>query len=354
MDSTDPAGAPSFLQSDWWFSIKEAQGWRGYRLAKPVVGDTAGDGELRGRVAPGGLLRRVGPFFLFYLPYACETCSSIHDVTEAMRSLAASAPEPVSVLRWDSPWELRRFSASAARDEGLQRSPMRVQPPDTVILDLAGTEEQLLTGMKAKTRYNVRLATKRNVEVRIVRPDEEGAEEALAAWYRLYQDTARRDRIAIHPGEYYRRVFLRAAAVNPDGLGSAHPEPRREMLLAWHEGDLLGGIVTVSYEGTTTYLYGAGADVKRNLMASYLLQWEAIRRAREGGDRWYDFFGIPPSDDPGHPMHGLYRFKTGFGGRVIHRAGAWDLPIRPLRTRLYHGAERLRKWYYFSFRKRGE
>ena len=134
--------------------------------------------------------------------------------------------------------------------------------------------------------------------------------------------------------------------------GGAREAPVITLYTAHHEDDLLGGIIVASWRGVSTYLYGASSDVKRNLMAAYLLQWEAMRRAMANGDHGYDLFGIPPTDDPAHPMHGLYRFKTGFGGRVLHRAGAWDLILRPTPGALYRGAERLRGWYYYRVRKR--
>jgi lipid II:glycine glycyltransferase (peptidoglycan interpeptide bridge formation enzyme) len=78
-------------------------------------------------------------------------------------------------------------------------------------------------------------------------------------------------------------------------------------------------------------------------MAPYLLQWTAMRDARASGCKHYDLFGIPPSDDPGHPMAGLYRFKTGFGGQIVHRSGSWDFACRPLTRTLFTLAEALRK-----------
>jgi lipid II:glycine glycyltransferase (peptidoglycan interpeptide bridge formation enzyme) len=78
-------------------------------------------------------------------------------------------------------------------------------------------------------------------------------------------------------------------------------------------------------------------------MAPYALQLKAMEDARLAGCAEYDLFGIPPADDPDHPMAGLYRFKTGFGGRIIHRSGSWDLAYRPLACRLFRAAETLRK-----------
>jgi lipid II:glycine glycyltransferase (peptidoglycan interpeptide bridge formation enzyme) len=92
-----------------------------------------------------------------------------------------------------------------------------------------------------------------------------------------------------------------------------------------------------------TYLYGASSNIKRNLMAPYALQWKAIQDAQSSGCIVYDLFGIPPNEDPDHPMAGLYRFKTGFGGSIIHRPGSWDYPCKPLLYTLFKRAEHLRK-----------
>ena len=88
-------------------------------------------------------------------------------------------------------------------------------------------------------------------------------------------------------------------------------------------------------------------------MPNYALQWRAILHAREAGFATYDLFGVPPADDPTHPMHGLYRFKTGFGGRLVHRAGSWDVVTRPMRYGAYHFAERIRSFYFHRMRKAG-
>jgi lipid II:glycine glycyltransferase (peptidoglycan interpeptide bridge formation enzyme) len=65
--------------------------------------------------------------------------------------------------------------------------------------------------------------------------------------------------------------------------------------------------------------------------------------AKAAGCTQYDLFGIPPTADPKHPMAGLYLFKTGFGGMVIHRPGSWDFTYKPLVRRLFSLAEALRK-----------
>jgi lipid II:glycine glycyltransferase (peptidoglycan interpeptide bridge formation enzyme) len=220
---------------------------------------------------------------------------------------------------------------------GFRLAPLRkagadIQPPDTVIIDLAAGREAVLAGMKAKTRYNVRLAEKKSVRIATAGPD------GLDDWYRLYQETATRDRIAVHSLEYYRTLLEQ----NPD---------RCELLLASHEDDLLAGIIMLYCGQRATYLYGASANIKRNLMPAYLLQWTAMQRAIDRGCTSYDCFGIPPSSDPAHPMHGLFQFKTGFGGETVHHAGSWDAPVRPWLYALYGKAETLRQFWFKKVKK---
>jgi lipid II:glycine glycyltransferase (peptidoglycan interpeptide bridge formation enzyme) len=97
--------------------------------------------------------------------------------------------------------------------------------------------------------------------------------------------------------------------------------------MADHEGEFLAAMFLVISNKRATYLYGASSDRKRNLMATYAIQWEAIRMAGGAGCEEYDMFGVAPNGYRSHPMHGLYRFKSGFGGKMFHRMGCWDYPL---------------------------
>lgn len=320
----------TLLQSTWWGRVKQQVGWE-------RVGTT-----------PLVLRRRVGPFTIAYAPHAFgedSDPSATIPVAEAVATLRR-CEDTATLLRWDVPWSRDAIDRAEWISEGLHPAPVRIQPPDTVIVPLSSDENDLLTAMKSKTRYNVRLAAKRGVTV------EKGTDaEALALlprWYELYKETASRDRIGIHPYRYYETVLRTAVEMQRAG----EPSPELSVYTAYHEGDLLAGIVVASWAGTSTYLYGASANKKRNLMASYLLQWSAMRDAAGAGDQRYDLFGIPPADDPNHPMHGLYRFKTGFGGEILRRGGAWDIPIHRATSGMYRRVEALRGWYHYRFRKR--
>jgi lipid II:glycine glycyltransferase (peptidoglycan interpeptide bridge formation enzyme) len=197
--------------------------------------------------------------------------------------------------------------------------------------------------MKAKWRYNIRLAAKKGVLV------EEAGPAAISEFYELYRATSARDRIALHPESYYSRLFSLAAERREAGLQGT---PELRLWIARHEGRALASIVTLFRGDKAVYLYGASSDEKRNLMPAYALQWAAMAAAKAAGCAQYDLFGISPSDDPSHPMAGLYRFKTGFGGEIAHRAGSWDYPLRPAAYACFRLAEGARSWWFKDFKKR--
>lgn len=329
---------PWFLQSAWWGAFKAAQGWeaRAFRVwgGQPLL----------------VLIRRVGAGQrLAYVPHGPVWMDGPEpDVMELMDLGAALKAElgGALALRFDLVSGVTRlrddeFSAPPPLPYPLKKG-LDVQVPDTVLVDLAPEPEALLADMHKKTRYNIRLAERHGVRV------EPGLDAGdLNAWYGLYEVTARRDRIAIHPLSYYRDLWN---LCRPGGLAYGQGA-RLHLLLAKKDDTLLAGIWVLHWAGRATYIYGASADEQRELMPSYALQWAALEQARAAGCADYDFFGIPPAADEAHPLHGLWRFKTGFGGRLVHRHGAWDLPLSPLYGP-YRAAEGLRAWYYKTWRKR--
>jgi lipid II:glycine glycyltransferase (peptidoglycan interpeptide bridge formation enzyme) len=354
----DLEGNQVLLQSGFWGAFRQRLGWRAVAFHCSVHGR-----EFRLLV----LIRRLAPGVqLAYVPHGPELSESPVDPERFLIDLAGALRPYLwrcLFLRFDLPWDAEGSGnkpPALKRSAGLLKAPMDIQPPSTVILDLGIGEEQLLASMKSKTRYNVRLAAKKGVEISIAGsgpgssetrglvPDDTKHEKpapSLAEWYRLYEETARRDRITLHGRSYYETLFDLAGSY---GAGA----PELYLLTARHEGELLAGIIVALKGEGAWYLYGASSDRKRNLMPSYALQWRAIQLARERGCRFYDLFGIPPSDDPSHPMHGLFRFKTGFGGRIVNRPGCYDVALRPLLYKAYRSAEGLRESYYRRWRKR--
>jgi peptidoglycan pentaglycine glycine transferase (the first glycine) len=197
-----------------------------------------------------------------------------------------------------------------------------VQPIRTIMLDLTPDEQGLLTNMKEKWRYNIRLAGRKGVQVRPAR-----GREDVQAWYRLLQTTGQRDSFGIHTFDYYWQAWQIFT-----------PLQQAQLFLAEYEGQLLGGIFVGSMARHAIYLYGASGNENRNLMPNYLLQWEAIRWAKSQGATSYDMWGIPETDDADEAMVGVYRFKSGWGGRVARFAGNYEHVFHPLAMRL------ARKW----------
>jgi len=324
------------LQSGFWGHFKQEHGWRASAFSVTV--GTAGFGLLV-------LTRKIARLFsIAYVPfgpvhYPCAGRGEF--LADLARALRPSLPRGTLFLRFDLAWT-KNGEAPALRSRGnarVRKSASDMQPASTVLVDIARPLDEVLVSMKPKTRYNIRLAEKKGVTVTVGSPDD------LVRWYSIYKETARRDRIGIHSLPYYRGLLQSSHEYQ----GAA---PVVNLLLAWHEGDLLAGNIVAFWKTRAAYLYGASSGVKRNLMPTYALQWEAIRRAHAAGCRTYDLFGVPPRPDPGHPMFGLYQFKTGFADNVLERWGTWDATFRPMLCSLYRGAEAARMFYHRDLKKR--
>lgn len=295
------------------------------------------------------LVRKVGfHFSIAYAPFGPVITSSSIDFPErellsvlpaVSRILKSFLPNGTVFIRFDIPWDKDFLSSLDKKTVKLfKRSPVDIQPADTVVVDISPTEEEILSNMKSKTRYNIRLAEKKGVRVI------EGTPADLATWYAIYQETSLRDRIAIHSLDYYQGLFT-----NSEKYPGHSPEVK--LYLALSDDEVLAGNVVVFFGKTATYLYGASKSQKRNYMPAYALQWRTMQIAKEKGCSFYDLFGIPPTNDPSHPMHGLYRFKTGFGGEIVSRGGCWDYPLLPTLYSVTAFLERLRYIYYKKIKK---
>ncbi len=275
------------------------------------------------------------PFGPKFLPDIDRRGPWLEQISEELRP---HLPETCRFIRFDLPWESPWSKDMNCYSEkniwlgepktriqemrmnfdtsqwNLRRAPTDLLPKDTVILDLNLDSDQLLKQMKPKTRYNIRLSDRKGVRVR------EAGKDELAVWYQLYCQTAYRHGMFLNDLEYFRSVF-EVRAKDSNSPGQVH------MLLAEFGDVPMAGLLMAISGSRATYLYGASSDKNRGCMASYALQWKAICKAKEAGCKEYDFFGISPNPDPYHPMYGLYRFKTGFGGNIYHYQGCWDYPF---------------------------
>jgi lipid II:glycine glycyltransferase (peptidoglycan interpeptide bridge formation enzyme) len=206
-------------------------------------------------------------------------------------------------------------------------------PSSTVFLDLTKDLSSIRKAMKPKTRYNTDLATRRGVYV-IETID-------LDVWYNLYRETVKRNKLYLHNIDYFRTVL---------NISSDKTQSPAEVILlvAMHGGQPLAAMYLVISGCRATYLYGASSSDNRNLMAPYALQWHAIKTAKEKNCTEYDMFGVSPGPDPKHPLYGLYRFKTGFGGEVYHTLGCWDYPFNEEIYKSYSFSEMKSQGYHVN------
>ena len=332
------------LQSALWARFKERFGWRSEAFHW-VAGGTGGTLLTLTRHTPLGALKYVPAGVP--LPVRGTGADMLEQLAPRLAGasgLVGAGPRmTAAVLRYDLAWPAPEGETPPVPTTGrLRRAPVDVQPTSTVIVDLAATEERLLARMKAKTRYNIRLARRRGVEATVT-PAAAALGAPLAEWYRLYRNTAARHHITAHGERYFATLFELAAAA---------AEPELYLVTARHGGEPVGGIVVSICGRMARYLYGASTPRHRSLMGNYALQWAAMRLARERGCRAYDLYGIAPSADADHPWAGLYRFKTGFGGAIVHRCGCWDYPVRTIPYLLLRRAETLRRDYYARLRPR--
>ena len=155
----------------------------------------------------------------------------------------------------------------------------------------------------------------------------------LKTFYRLMQRTGERDSFGIHSLEYYQQAF-----------NTFHPLDQCALFQADFEGRSLAGLMVFKRGNRAWYFYGASGDELRELMPTYLLQWEAMRWARQRGCLSYDLWGIPDAPEEqleaeflkrSSGLWGVYRFKRGFGGQVVRYAGPWDRVYQPALYRVY-------------------
>lgn len=208
---------------------------------------------------------------------------------------------------------------------GWKFSSDQIQFRNTVIVDLSASEEDMLVRMKQKTRYNVRLAEKKGVTVRV------GTLADLPMLHKMYAETSVRDGFVIRDEGYYQTVwgtFMRSKVDKLEGLQVSTFErsnfPTSEPIIAEVNGEPVAAIFVFYFVGRAYYVYGMSKNIHREKMPMYLLQWEAMKRAKNRGCKNYDLWGAPEEFNENDSMWGVYRFKEGLGGQVVRTLGAWD------------------------------
>ena len=330
----DSPGGGHILQSYDWGEFKRRLGWKPIRLMLERRGKVVGVGQFLAydtAPVPGVLMYCTkGP----WLPWDDERV--VRTFFEGVRAIAG---------RWGAHTikiepevlEEQKDVKGIIGEIGFRKARYDLNMKTTLVVDLSLPEEELLARMKAKTRYNVRLAARKGVEV--VEPD--NFEEGWETFYEWMKATSERkeDYVLRRPRDY-----LYGA------MRDMYDADRGRLFFAEHEGTPLAGMYVFTFGEKYWYMYGASSDKKRNLKPNYLLQWEVMRWAKQRSLTHYDMVGVPKLEDldETNPLWSVYKFKEGFGGGIVDSLGCFDLPIKRARAAAWY---RLEPVYYRLYYK---
>lgn len=181
-----------------------------------------------------------------------------------------------------------------------------VQPSHTLLTSLSQSEDALLAAMHPKTRYNIRVAQKKDVAIEL-------SSDAFDEAWSLFEQTGTRGQFRLHSRAYYENMLKHVATLS----------------VARWQSKVVAANIFVDFAGMRTYLHGASSNASREVMAPYLLHWEMMKDAKQKGLTAYDWWGVAPMDAIGvHPWAGITRFKLGFGGERLEYPGTFDLVLR--------------------------
>ena len=329
---------PHFLQTYEWGQVKAKYGWVPYYAVWTEDGKwkVESDPSLLSTfhspiVAASLILKRTAfrRFSIFYAPKGPLmdwTNESLRKrVLDDLQSFAKKQGaiflklDPDVVLGRGVPVSVDEVTENSGqavmsdlKRKGWVESSDQIQFKNTVMVDLSASEEDILMRMKQKTRYNVRLAEKKGVSIRV------GNVEDLPALYKMYAETSVRDGFVIRDEEYYMTVWKLFMQEAVSGQPSAVP------LIAEVDNEPVAAIFLFMFARRGYYVYGMSRDKHREKMPTYLLQWAAMKHAKAHGCLTYDLWGAPDVFDESDSMWGVYRFKEGMGGEVVRTLGAYD------------------------------
>jgi peptidoglycan pentaglycine glycine transferase (the first glycine) len=339
------------LQTSSWGALKSQFGWTDERVGLGQGDELVAGAQVLYRRLPVGIGRLAyvpkGPLVDWDDEEQLTALLAALDHTARSRGAIALTIEPDLP---DEPRHRERLRALGFHPALFSA----VQPRRTFIVDISPDEDAILKAMKSKTRYNVRLASRKGVTVR------KADESDLPAFHALMAATAERDDFGVHAPAYYEAAYrlftpqnrarlllaeMRSPPPPPPNLGGGGepvaevkslPSPPKKV-----EGEVgpVAALMVFALPPRAWYFYGASSNDHREKMPTYLLQWEAIRWAKSLGCTSYDLWGVPDEDSEkleaeftqrSDGLWSVYRFKRGFGGHLVRSVGAWDRVYAPL------------------------
>jgi peptidoglycan pentaglycine glycine transferase (the first glycine) len=331
----DSPGGGHVLQSYEWGEFKRRLGWKPVRLVLERNGEVVGLGQFLAyntAPVPGVLMYCAkGP----WLPWDDE--EAVRAFFEGVRSVARREGAHTVKIEPEVP-EQRKDVKALLEEVGFRKARYDLNLKTTLIVDLSLPEEAVLARMKSKTRYNVRLAARKDVEV--VEPEFEEGWETFYEWMKATSE--RKEDYVLRRSRDYLHAVMRAM----------HDAGQGRLFFAEHEGTPLAGMYVFAFGEKYWYMYGASSNEKRNLKPNYLLQWEVMRWARRRGLTRYDMVGVPKSEDldESSSLWSVYKFKEGFGGEISDSLGCYDLPVKRIHAAAWYKLEPVYYRLYYKLK----
>lgn len=333
----------SFLQSKSWEKFQQSVGFKTFRV----------DGAL--------LIKKPLKFGKSYLyaPRITHNAQRITQFFDAVQELAKREKCIFLRIEPQKQLEIKNYELRKVND---------IQPSQTIVLDLSQSEEQLLKDMHSKTRYNIRLAEKKGVEIK--------ESNDIGEFWSLMEETTGRDGFRAHSKKHYAEMLRlnchskersdEESNLDPSApLRSVQDDRKKSKMsvrlyFAEYENKILAAGIFVFYPhtlsndlkfedeynnkgvgvngDTVTYLHGASTQEHKEVMAPYALHWQMIKIAKQLGYKYYDFYGINEKKWPG-----VTRFKRGFGGKEVNYPGCYDVVFNNIWYRFYNLVRGLKK-----------
>ncbi len=295
----------TFLQSWNWGEFQKTMKNKIWRIG------IYNNNELIGMALATKLVAKRGTFLLIqHGPIG----NGLEILVKELRKIAKE--EKASFIRVAAIYERNKEKENRKlfRDLGFREAPMHANAYEaTWKLDLALSEEELLMSMRKTTRYLIRQAEK-NPDIEILQSQKL---EDVKVINNLLKEVVKHQHFTHVSLEYLKNEFL---AFQPDNQIS--------LFLGKYKGEVVAGAFVIFWSNTGFYHQAALLPQYHKIPVSYLLQWEAIREAKNRGCKLYDFWGfVDPQKYPKHPWAGPTLFKMGFGGEKFEYIKTQDLPL---------------------------
>ncbi len=305
----------SILQTPFWADFKSKSGWKSFDIQNTSV-----------------LVKPVySKFKMAYIPEVSDKDwkTWLPEFTKEMQKLAKT--ENIIFTRLEIWQDQDEDLKNLLEQNKYKKSFEFVQPEHRRVIDIKGTEEEILAQMKQKGRYNIKVAQKHDVTIEIHDDPSKYLEDAELA-YPLIAGTGSRKNFGVRQQSYF-----------VDLLKTLYDNHAGALFIARYQGKPVVALIISFYDGAADYFYGGSSTEHKEVMAPSLAHWIVIQEAKRRGCTSYDMLGAAPPDQPNHPYAGFARFKEQFGGEYIHLMGSFDLIFSPIWYKIFCQAEKFRR-----------